>query len=139
LEGKYDKQIPILAHFNRRLFTGATGDHPMAGLVITLALLITLAIGIAVGKLAAEDQHTRAENAALKAENDALKAAQARHLPYKTATNLEEGTAVLNYLIIDKETEIAWHQGEIKKLDGDISMTRRGLEFILKARNGKAK
>jgi len=68
----------------------------MAGIVVILALIVTLAIGIAIGRLWAEFRHMRERIAALEA-------AQAKHLPYRTAEEIEDGIGALLPLLYEDE------------------------------------
>lgn len=60
----------------------------MDNLLIALALIFTFAAGIAIGKAHSEFRHMRERITALEA-------AQAKHLPYRTAEEIEDATAAI--------------------------------------------
>jgi hypothetical protein len=57
-------------------------------IIIALALIVTFVAGIAVGS-------ARAEIKNMRTRITALEAAQAKHLPYRTAEEIEDATAAL--------------------------------------------
>jgi hypothetical protein len=87
-------------------------------MVCTLAVLIALIAGICIGALVMDNIHLHTENAALKA-------AQAKHLPYMTAEEIEDATAAILTAKF--------------KHDFNGELLDNALAHLQKARNGNAK
>jgi hypothetical protein len=87
----------------------------MDNLVIAIALIITFAAGLAIGKTHSDMRHLRERIVALEA-------AQAKHLPYRTADEIENATAALNAMQFD--------------LDFKKSLLDNALAHLLQARGG---
>ena len=85
-------------------------------LIIFIAVLVSLAAGVAIGRLSAELKNMRQRIANLEG-------AQAKHLPYKTAEELENTIAAL---LVAKF-----------KLDFNQEIIDNALAHAQKARNGR--
>lgn len=90
----------------------------MDNIVIAIALIIAFAAGIAIGRAHAEFRHMRDRIAALEAS-------QAKHLPYRTAEEIEDATAAILTMKFKND-----FNGEI--IDNALAHLRQ-------ARNGNAK
>jgi hypothetical protein len=68
----------------------------MSGIALILALAAALIAGIAIGLTYAEIKHLRGRIAALES-------AQAKHLPYRTAEEIEDGIGALIPILYEEE------------------------------------
>ena len=90
---------------------------------IIIGLLVALVAGYCIGKAQAEITHLRTEITHLRERIASLEAAQAKHLPYRSAEEIENATAA----ILRMKFESDFHSDVIEN----------ALAHLQKARSGK--